>query len=88
MKPVCGEEKMDDVIVQLLGAAEVLVDQGADTRRSLREPHHSGKNRVKINLKSFPTHLIYIYFLCFITSTILKVDLAFVPSSLSLATSF
>ena len=38
--PVSGEEEVYDVIVEVLVAGEVLVDQGPDPRRPLWEPHH------------------------------------------------
>ena len=38
--PVSGEEEVYHVIVEVLVAGEVLVDQGPDPRRPLWEPHH------------------------------------------------
>ncbi len=38
--PVCREEKVDDMILELSVAAQVLTDQWTDARSSVRESHH------------------------------------------------
>ena len=42
LPPIRGEEKVDDVVIQILLAAQVLVDEAPDDGGPVGEPHHLG----------------------------------------------